>query len=157
MLQRIQTVFILLAIVFIVLSLALPIAFYSNLTVSSQFDYTILKFLSTKNTNTLGFNSLPLFVPAILSALLSLVQIVMYKKRKVQINLGVYSMVLNVLYLGLLVYYMTSVLNHSVSGDVQVSHKYPLIFPVISLVFSYLAIRNIRKDDDLVKSLDRLR
>lgn len=157
MLQRIQTVFIFLAIVLITLSLVLPIAFYSNLTVSNQFDYSILKFLSTKNVNITGFNSLPLFVPAVISILLSVIEIFSFKKRKVQLNLGIYSIVFNVLYVGLLVYYFTSVLNNSASGDVNVMYKYPLVFPVISLIFSYLAIRRIKKDDELVKSLDRLR
>lgn len=157
MLQRIQTLFILGAIILITLSLMLPIAFYSNLTVSNQFDYTIIQFLSTKKAHVNGFNSLPLFVPAIINILLSVVELLTYKNRKLQLNLGIYGMVLNVLYLGLLGYYFTSVLATTASGDVNITYKIPLVFPVISLVLSYLAIRYIRKDDNLVKSLDRLR
>lgn len=157
MLQRIQTVYLFLAIVFIALSVILPIAFYSNLIVGNQFEYSILKFLSPENSSNLGFNSLPLFVPAAISIILSIIAIFVFKNRKLQINLTVYSMVFNVVYVGLLAYYFLSVITNSVSNDVNVSHKYPLVFPVIALIFSYLAIRGIKKDEDLIKSVDRLR
>ncbi len=157
MLQRIQTVFLFLAIVFIALSVILPIAFYSNLTTANQFEYSILNFLSPKNPNNLGFNSLPLFVPAAISIVLSIAALFMFKKRKLQINLTIYSIVFNVVYVGLLAYYILSVFSNSASKDVTVSHHYPLIFPIIALIFSFLAIRGIKKDDELVKSLDRLR
>lgn len=35
--------------------------------------------------------------------------------------------------------------------------QWGLIFPVLSLIFTWLAIRGIKKDDDLVRSMDRIR
>lgn len=157
MIQRIQTIFLFFAIILTSLSMVLPIAFYSNITTGIQFEYSILKFLSPENPNNLGFNSLPLFVPAAISIVFSIAALFMFKNRKFQINMTIYSIVFNLVYVGLLVYYILSVLSNSATIDVNVSHKYPLIFPIIALIFSFLAIRGIKKDDELVKSLDRLR
>ncbi len=41
--------------------------------------------------------------------------------------------------------------------DTDITWKYPVVFPVIALIFNYLAMRGIAKDESLVRSLDRLR
>ena len=41
--------------------------------------------------------------------------------------------------------------------DADITWKYPVVFPVIALIFNYLAMRGIAKDESLVRSLDRLR
>jgi hypothetical protein len=43
------------------------------------------------------------------------------------------------------------------SAGVMFFYRLPFIFPVISAILTYLAFRSIKKDDDLVKSYDRLR
>ena len=155
MLQRIQTVFLFLVIVLIALSVVLPIAFYSNLIKGSQFNYAILNFLSFGENSKGGFSSLPLFIPAALCVLLSIIEIFAYKKRGFQIKIGIFNILFNVIYLGILMYYFSAIF--TASADIKVLYKYPLIFPVIALILNVLAIRGVKKDDELVKSLDRLR
>ena len=41
--------------------------------------------------------------------------------------------------------------------DADITWKYSVVFPVIALIFNYLAMRGIAKDESLVRSLDRLR
>lgn len=157
MLQRIQTVYLLLAIALIALSAILPLAFYSNIIQGQQFNYTVLGFLQPQNDFAKGFNSLPLFIFAAISILLSLVTIFSFKKRKFQLSLSTFNIVAVLFYIGILAYYFSNVITNNAGSNVNISLKYPLTFPAIALIFILLAMRAIKKDENLVKSLDRLR
>jgi len=39
----------------------------------------------------------------------------------------------------------------------ELSLKLPVIFPVIALILNFLAMRGIMKDENLIKSMNRLR
>lgn len=87
------------------------------------------------------------------SALLSLISIFKYKKRQTQFVLGRLNIILNFILLGLFVYLLLIS-----SGESQISEKGVGIFiPIFSIVFLVLANKAIKKDEDLVKSVDRLR
>lgn len=88
-----------------------------------------------------------------LSTTLSIVSIFTYKKRKKQFVMGRLNIILNLILLGLFVYQSLNV-----SGETIVSEKGIGIFlPIVSIVFLSLANKAIKKDEDLVKSVDRLR
>ena len=87
------------------------------------------------------------------SALLSLIAIFMFKNRKSQFVLGRLNIILNFILLGLFVYRSLKV-----SGETDVSEKgIGMLLPIFSIVFLVLANKAIKKDEDLVKSVDRLR
>jgi hypothetical protein len=87
------------------------------------------------------------------SALLSLISIVKYKARKSQFMLGRLNIILNFILLGVFVYQSLNL-----SGEANVSEKgIGIILPVFSIVCLVLANKAIKKDEDLVKSVDRLR
>lgn len=87
------------------------------------------------------------------SATLSLLSIFMFKNRKLQFVLGRLNIILNVILLGFFVYQSLNV-----SGEALVSEKGIGIFlPILSIVLLVLANKAIKKDEDLVKSVDRLR
>ncbi|CAN5263112.1 DUF4293 domain-containing protein [soil metagenome] len=87
------------------------------------------------------------------SALLSLVTIFLFKNRKLQFVLGRINILLNFFLLGLFVYWSLSV-----PGEMEISEKgIGMFVPVLSIVFLVLANKAIKKDEDLVKSVDRLR
>lgn len=89
----------------------------------------------------------------LLSAVLSLVSIFNYKNRKFQFVLGRLNIILNFILLGLFVYQSLNV-----SGEADVSEKgIGITLPILSIVFLVLANKAIKKDEDLVKSVDRLR
>ena len=84
---------------------------------------------------------------------LTVVSIVMYKKRQNQFVVNRLNMILNLFLLGFFVYRSLSL-----SGETVVSEKgIGMLIPVFSIVFLVLANRAIKKDEDLVKSVDRLR
>lgn len=88
-----------------------------------------------------------------LSALLALISIFLFKNRKGQFVLCRLNIVLNFILLGFFVYWLLMM-----PGGMEISEKGIGIFlPIISIVFLVLANKAIKKDEDLVKSVDRLR
>ncbi len=136
MIQRIQTLYLLLAVV---ISAGLIFVFYlwtnnDGVEIYAKDDYLYLG----------------LFIG---SALLSLISIFSYKKRKTQFMLGRLNIILNFILLGI---FVTQSLN--LSGETNVSEKgIGILLPVFSIVCLALANKAIKKDEDLVKSVDRLR
>ncbi|GAA3571333.1 DUF4293 domain-containing protein [Snuella lapsa] len=87
------------------------------------------------------------------SAILSLIAVFMYKNRKSQFMLGRLNIILNFILLGFFVYQSLNL-----SGETYVSEKgIGMLLPIISIVLLVLANKAIKKDEDLVKSVDRLR
>jgi hypothetical protein len=87
------------------------------------------------------------------SALLSLISIFSFKNRKFQFVLGRLNIILNFILLGFFVYQLLMP-----PGESHISEKGVGIFiPILSIVLLVLANKAIKKDEDLVKSVDRLR
>ncbi|CCG53432.1 Probable transmembrane protein of unknown function [Flavobacterium indicum GPTSA100-9 = DSM 17447] len=136
MLQRIQTVY--LALAFIVSGI-LPI-FISLWTTTAKVDVMAMHNLAY----------ISLFG---ISALLTLVSIFSYRNRQNQFVINRLNMILNFILIGLLVYHSLTL-----SGEAQVSEKgIGMLLPIFSIVFLVLANKAIKKDEDLVKSVDRIR
>jgi hypothetical protein len=89
-----------------------------------------------------------------LSVSLSLLAILFYQKRQRQFVINRLNIILNLILLGLFVYRSLNV-----SGEAAaVSEKgIGMFLPIVSIVFLALANKAIKKDEDLVKSVDRLR
>ena len=86
-------------------------------------------------------------------AVLAVITIFLFKKRQNQFVLNRLNMILNLFLLGFFVYRSLNL-----SGGTAVSEKgIGMLIPVFSIVFLVLANRSIKKDEDLVKSVDRLR
>ncbi len=89
-----------------------------------------------------------------LSTSMALLAILFYKKRKHQFVINRLNIILNLILLGLFVYRSLNL-----SGEAAtVSEKgIGMFLPIVSIVFLVLANKAIKKDEDLVKSVDRLR
>jgi cell division protein FtsW (lipid II flippase) len=89
-----------------------------------------------------------------LSTMLTIVSIISYKKRQNQFVMGRLNIILNLILLGLFVYRSLNL-----SGEtIQVSEKgIGMFLPIVAIVLLVLANKAIKKDEDLVKSVDRLR
>ncbi len=88
----------------------------------------------------------------LLSAVLSVASIFLFKNRKLQIRLGLLNIILNILLAGYLAY---SLLN--LPGGFNSEKGIGLLAPFISIVLLIMANRYIRKDEELVKSVNRFR
>ena len=89
-----------------------------------------------------------------LSTTISIVSVVSYKKRQNQFVIGRLNIILNLILLGLFVYRSLNL-----SGETAtVSEKgIGMFLPIVAIVLLVLANKAIKKDEDLVKSVDRLR
>ena len=133
---RIQTFYLFIASLCSgVLSFFLPLKLYYNnatTTILDQYDYLLLFAFST---------------------LLSIIAIFQYNKRQNQYVLGRLNMIINLILLGLFIC-------QSLSNNIEYYNfesGVGFLLPVITIVLLVLANRAIKKDEELVKSVDRLR
>src|SRR5690606_23951330 len=135
MIQRVQTIYLALAfIVSGILSLVFPLWSVNgvNFRVGESTSYALM------------FGA---------SAALSIISIFSYKKRQTQFVYNRLNMILNFILLGLFVYQSLNL-----SGETLVSEKgIGMFLPIVSIILLALANKAIKKDEDLVKSADRIR
>jgi len=88
-----------------------------------------------------------------LTTMLTIISIISFKKRQNQFVLNRLNIILNLILLGLFVYRSLNL-----SGEAEVSEKgIGMFMPIVAIVLLVLANKAIKKDEDLVKSVDRLR
>jgi hypothetical protein len=89
-----------------------------------------------------------------LSTAITVYSIITFKKRQTQFVVNRLNIVLNLILLGLFVYHSLNL-----SGETPaVSEKgIGMFLPILAIVLLVLANKAIKKDEDLVKSVDRLR
>jgi len=151
MIQRIQTVYLILTTFIAILFLSGDIFSFENGT-SLSFTGMIEKIGST-NMENVGHNWF-LIVLLFTIPVLSFVLVLLYKKRKLQLKMTLLLIGLILVTCGTLGYYCYDYLNNS-STEIVLSYR--LILPLLMLIFSILAYRGIRKDEEIVRSYDRLR
>ncbi|MFD1163485.1 DUF4293 domain-containing protein [Hwangdonia seohaensis] len=136
MLQRIQTIYLLIAA-----------------GVSAGLIFVFELWIKSDGVKVFATDINYVFAAFLTSAFLSVVAIFRYKNRKSQFMLGRLNIILNFFLIGFFVYQSLSV-----SGETAVSEKgIGMLLPIVSIVFLALANKAIKKDEDLVKSVDRLR
>ncbi|MDO5447851.1 MAG: DUF4293 domain-containing protein [Prevotellaceae bacterium] len=144
MIQRIQSVYLLLAAVSLIAAMCLPLAsLYTNGILSGS-AYCLG---CGQGVSVLSIIS---FIVFGLTAAITLINIFVFKNRKMQMKLCTFSIILTILAAAVLGYAI-----YMVGSEVR-----PTIYaslPLISIVFNALASAAIRKDERLVRSADRLR
>ncbi len=98
--------------------------------------------------------TLPMGILTVLSALLPLVTLFLYKKRGLQMRL---CMVELVLLLGVVVYLAMFLLRSGSELSDGIAFSVVDLFPVLSMILTFMAFRRIMRDEILVRSLDRIR
>lgn len=113
----------------------------------------VLSLRTTESTIEFAFDFLEYVILFSASALLSLISIFLFKTRQTQFVLGRLNIILNLILLGLFIYRLLTV-----SGETANSEKgIGLLLPIFSIVLLVFANKAIKKDEALVKSVDRLR
>lgn len=152
MIQRIQTLFLLGAVIFLALMLFLPLA---EILVEDGSRYVAGCWGLKDDAGEVVVYTLPAGILILVSALLLLVNIFMYKRRKLQIRICVWNIILDFGLFGLLYYFWVVIFRQLEIRDFQVF--LPLVFPAVAIIFTYLAFRGIRKDELLIRSIDKIR
>lgn len=167
MIQRIQSIYLVLAFICMALLLFFPIF---SIEFSAAGTDTILETAYLNKDGVVTSNeiiaNLPLSYFYIGLALLSAICILLYKKRKRQLLITRLNLIVHVLFVLAIyaVYYfgesfIVQEFNQRDYEDVEVifSMQLGFFFLIPPIAFIYLAIRGIKRDENLINSLDRLR
>lgn len=150
MLQRIQSLFLLFAVIATVVCLCLSIGYIEPLGMGIGLEVFNLW---VKSSNGLSFYVWPLFAFLLLSCSLAIVAIFLFHKRKMQARLCSWSMVLCFAWY---IYYVFCIFS-----DFQTLGTFHVTFaaslPLIAIIFYVLAYKSIMHDENLIKSADRIR
>ena len=153
MIQRIQTLYLLIAFALGIVFLFSPLASFSIADLVVELN--VMDFNEVTDMNQGMFvDTLPLIVLVLAFVVLTAVSILIYKNRILQIKMVGFGFLLNTVII-ILGFWYTDTMADKVNA--LPDYQYGAIIPVISLIFMFLAMRSIRKDTKLIKSMDRLR
>lgn len=155
MIQRIQSIYLLLTSV-------LPVLFLKG---------NFLKFLN-KNGSEMAMNfkgtwqitgtenlsllqrQIPLSAVIVLISVVSVIAIFLYRNRKLQAIFANVIIFLSIVLVALIAWYAFSVAG---KFDATILPGIKMVIPLLILIFAFLAQRGIKHDENLVRSYDRLR
>ena len=155
MIQRIQSLFLLLTSLLSILFLSGSFLTFLN---SSGTEIT-MNFRGILESSVAGNpqmirSLIPLTVIMLIICLLSFAAFFLFKQRKIQLKLTLSLIILTILFIGMMLYYI-----FWVTGKYQTElvPGFKMFIPLLILVFGILAYLGIKKDENLVRSYDRLR
>lgn len=154
MLQRIQTIYLLLIVALFTATLFMPLAVLQMGELFYSFDASGLHTMSVEPE--LVYPTWGLFALVAIIALVAMVTIFLYKNRILQIRLSIFNALLMIGFYAFF-FYIIWTLKGQAQQMFTMQVKLAVGFPLISLILDYLAIRNIGADETLVRSLNRLR
>ena len=155
MIQRIQSLYL-------ILTTLLPFLFLKGTILSilnnngSGFILTLRGIFQTTGEQVSELIAKPVILQLILIllAVSSVIALSLFRKRRLQKKMVFIVMILAVALAGIIIYYIISL---SSETHASLTPGYRTFLPLIILLFAFLAYRGIRKDEDLVKSYERLR
>ncbi len=152
MIQRIQTVYFILIAGLMLAMLFLPLGEASGDTGLVMKANGIFQ-----RSGDLLYATWILYAFVILVALDALSAIFLYKNRPLQIKCSYVNCIQILLVYGLFFFYHYSFFSKEQYEYYETTMFITLAFPAVALILNFLAIRGIKKDEKLIKSLDRIR
>ena len=136
MIQRIQTLYLLIVGL-----------------ISGVAPFLVYLWVDADNNQIFAYQELIISIVLYVVTALALIAIFLFKKRQNQFVVNRINLIVNLFLLGFFVYRSLNL-----SGETEVSEKgIGMLIPIFSIVFLVLANRAIKRDEDLVKSVNRLR
>lgn len=152
MIQRIQSIYLLLAAIVVMITYYVPIAiFVENNTTYNLYACHILH----PETKQAVLSVVPMAVLPLLSLFFSVFAIFKFKNRSFQIKLGKLNMLILITLMAVQVIYFIRL--SKILSQAEASPFISAAAPLLALILVLLANRAIKKDDNLVKSADRIR
>lgn len=150
MIQRIQSVYLFIAGIIVLAMYKIPVAEFSN----GELIYKLFAcHILDPTTGTPFINVVPMAVLPILSMFLSLFAIFKFNNRSFQIKLGKMNMLVLIVLIAVQVIYYFRIQGLMSNGKPGFS----AIIPLVAILLIFMANKAIKKDDNLVKSADRIR
>ena len=156
MIQRIQSIFLLIVVILSAVLFFVPVAELAGINV--LYVQSIIKVCDTAEA---GSCINPTYYIAALNGLVGLIALItifLFTNRKRQMLLGNLNMLL-IIAMIVLVFYTIDKNTGSIKSGVELMAVYKIgaYLPVLMLIFTFLANRFIKKDEELVRSADRIR
>ena len=154
MIQRIQTIFLLVVVVALVAFNFYP--YWENVpqpgeSVYQLFGYAHVEINGDETTMTYGLYSVVGGLTA-LAALLALIEIAVFNNRLTQMKIGALNSVIMTIALGFMTYFVLQ-LQKELSGSFGIG----IFILALAMLSNVMARRSINRDEKLVKSVDRIR
>jgi len=160
MIQRIQSVFLALAaiagIVMLIPFGKMPLAKFYGETITLHFHSLFVENLVPGDLSPFNdYFTLPLAAGLVLIVLFATISIFLYKKRATQmmwikVNIFISLIVLGGYFFGYIPFLEKKLVTEAI-------YNFNSFLPALILMFLVLALRGVKKDDKLVKSMDRIR
>ena len=152
MIQRRQTLFLFLGIVALLLCLFFPVLRID----SDGMGGSVLLFNIGQRMadGTLSFSNWPMFALLAIACAMSVVDIFLYKKRKLQAKVCLWSVILCLAWYA----FVALVYSHRglfVEGNIHI--KFSACLPLVAIIFFVMAYKRIIADEKLVRAADRIR
>lgn len=149
MIQRIQSVYLLVVTILMIICMCSPVgSIISNTQEISEFGNLCI----TLPDGTKDYATWALFTILLVASILSFGTIFLFKKRMLQIRLTIFNSIL------LIGYYLTLIAYiFMLAEDTTFSASWTICLPFVAIILNWLAIRGIGADEALVKAYDRLR
>lgn len=154
MIQRIQTVFLAVAVLLLAMPMMLRMPLFT--VHAPDGDYRLFPANVTFNGSE-ALSTIAVLATITIAVMLLVYAIMQYKNRKFQMNLIKVSILSQLSFLVAVFFYLDKVKSLAEGVETQVSYSPLLSAPVVAIFFCLLAVRAIKKDDELVRSADRLR
>lgn len=150
MIQRVQSLLLLLVAILHILIFFIPVFVWEGYTLSTGVSTVVdlKKMTALYDTQFIVLNALVI--------LFSIFTIFQFKNRRKQRTFVLALIVIIIANASLYLYYMIGI---SFEGEynLQPAKSIGIYFQLISIILCFVAVRKIKKDDDLVKSVDRIR
>ncbi len=158
MIQRIQTVYMLLAVIALLAMFYYPLASFIGGSNDQlvYYVYSVKSEIPGSSPEIPSYFIYPILSTSALSVFLSFVAILMFKNRRMQMKLVRGSIVLILIMIGVFFFYAAPLLEKA-SGVAYAEYEIGSYMPLIAFVFLILAYRGIQADEKLIRSADRLR
>ena len=149
--QRIQTLYLLIAVVLTITAMFLPVGYLVMADGTAFYEFTPLCIVAE---GARSFSNAPMLAMLVLSACIMLITIFNFKKLKLQIRLSCWSIVLLLVYYALFFIYM----QRATAGMVaDFKFNWALCLPLVALIFAVMAIRAIKHDRKLLNDANSMR
>ena len=151
MIQRKQSVYLLVAVIVLICALCLPLGYFVG---ADQVDALAFKPLGVIQADGSLLSTWGVFSLLLLSAVVSFCTIFLFRNRRLQMRMIVFNVVVLVAYFFVLLLFI-STLKSDLNSSFQLN--WALCLPVGDIILNGLAFGSIRQDDQLVKAADRIR
>jgi len=161
MIQRIQSLFLILAALASILLFFFPLAgIYASHATYKFYIYELQNQAPLEPGEQPIFTfmtTLPLLVLNIGVIILTVITIFLYKNRITQMKLVRFAVLLEIVMIALILFIYASIIEKNLFVSPDYLSEAGIYFPLVALVFLILANRSILKDEKLVRSVERLR